>query len=148
LNELRVLLLIEQVEDKLLPLLRPHVGGLHLTRAEGVEFGEALFLTVEFGSVSLGLLFCEFPLLLERRLLPLGDCLLLLGCKGPDTFNACATNKWNQGTSSPTQAGHGCIGCSEPNFWDKPDGVYGMGTGFKTGEGSCGAPGLPSLPVI
>jgi len=77
-----------------------------------------------------------------------GHCLLLLGCKGPESFNACVTTKWNQGTSSPTQAGHGCIGCSEPKFWDKPDGVYGMATGSSTSEGSCGAPVLPSLPVV
>ena len=32
--------------------------------------------------------------------------------------NACATTKWNEGTSFPIEAGHGCIGCSEPNFWD------------------------------
>jgi hydrogenase small subunit len=27
--------------------------------------------------------------------------------------------KWNNGTSFPIEAGHGCIGCSEPGFWDK-----------------------------
>ncbi len=48
-----------------------------------------------------------------------GWCLFKLGCKGPTTYNACATAKWNQGTSFPIQAGHGCIGCSEPNFWDR-----------------------------
>ena len=47
-----------------------------------------------------------------------GWCLYELGCKGPTTFNACATLKWNEGTSFPIEAGHGCIGCSEPNFWD------------------------------
>ena len=47
-----------------------------------------------------------------------GWCLYELGCKGPDTHNACATEKWNQGTSFPIQSGHGCIGCSEPGFWD------------------------------
>ena len=26
--------------------------------------------------------------------------------------------KWNGGVSFPIQSGHGCIGCSEPNFWD------------------------------
>jgi hydrogenase small subunit len=49
----------------------------------------------------------------------LGWCLYKLGCKGPTTYNACATLKWNEGTSFPIQAGHGCIGCSEPGFWDK-----------------------------
>lgn len=47
-----------------------------------------------------------------------GWCLYKLGCKGPVTYNACATTKWNEGTSFPIQSGHGCIGCSEPNFWD------------------------------
>ena len=47
-----------------------------------------------------------------------GWCLYKLGCKGPVTYNACATAKWNEGTSWPVESGHGCIGCSEPNFWD------------------------------
>ncbi|HTP96645.1 MAG TPA: hydrogenase small subunit [Burkholderiales bacterium] len=48
-----------------------------------------------------------------------GWCLYELGCKGPITHNACATIKWNAGTSFPIQSGHGCLGCSEPDFWDK-----------------------------
>ena len=48
-----------------------------------------------------------------------GWCLFELGCKGPVTYNACATVKWNQGTSYPIESGHGCIGCAEPHFWDK-----------------------------
>ncbi len=47
-----------------------------------------------------------------------GYCLYKVGCKGPYTFNNCSKNKFNQHTSWPIQAGHGCIGCSEPNFWD------------------------------
>ena len=47
-----------------------------------------------------------------------GWCLYKLGCKGPTTYNACATTKWNNGTSFPIEAGHPCIGCSEPDFWD------------------------------
>jgi hydrogenase small subunit len=47
-----------------------------------------------------------------------GWCLFKLGCKGPTTYNACATVKWNMGVSFPIEAGHGCIGCSEPRFWD------------------------------
>ncbi len=47
-----------------------------------------------------------------------GWCLYRLGCKGPMTYNACATIKWNQGLSWPIESGHGCLGCSEPNFWD------------------------------
>lgn len=48
-----------------------------------------------------------------------GWCLFELGCKGPVTRNACASLKWNGGTSFPIQSGHGCLGCSEPDFWDK-----------------------------
>ncbi|MBF0310389.1 MAG: hydrogenase small subunit [Magnetococcales bacterium] len=47
-----------------------------------------------------------------------GWCLFKLGCKGPTTFNACATLKWNGGVSFPIQSGHGCLGCSEAKFWD------------------------------
>lgn len=53
-----------------------------------------------------------------------GFCLLDLGCKGLDTYNACSTLKWNGGTSYPMHSGHGCIGCSEPDFWDRPGGLY------------------------
>src|SRR5271168_64768 len=48
-----------------------------------------------------------------------GWCLYELGCKGPTTYNACATIKWNGGISFPIQSGHGCIGCAEPGFWHK-----------------------------
>lgn len=48
-----------------------------------------------------------------------GWCLFELGCKGPSTHNACSIHKWNQGTSTPIEAGHPCIGCSEPEFWDQ-----------------------------
>ena len=47
-----------------------------------------------------------------------GWCLYKLGCKGPTTYNACATTKWNGGVSFPIEAGHPCLGCSEPDFWD------------------------------
>jgi hydrogenase small subunit len=52
-----------------------------------------------------------------------GWCLYELGCKGPVTYNACASQKWNGGVSFPIQSGHGCIGCSEPDFWDR-GGLY------------------------
>lgn len=48
-----------------------------------------------------------------------GYCLYKMGCKGPTTYNACSTVRWNDGTSFPIQAGHGCIGCSEEGHWDK-----------------------------
>jgi hydrogenase small subunit len=48
-----------------------------------------------------------------------GWCLYEVGCKGPLTHNACATVKWNDGTSFPIESGHPCLGCSEPGFWDR-----------------------------
>jgi hydrogenase small subunit len=47
-----------------------------------------------------------------------GWCLYKLGCKGPETFHNCPTVRYNEGVSWPVMAGHGCIGCSEPQFWD------------------------------
>ncbi len=47
-----------------------------------------------------------------------GWCLYKMGCRGPTTYNSCATFKWNGGVSWPVGSGHGCIGCSEANFWD------------------------------
>lgn len=48
----------------------------------------------------------------------LGYCLYKMGCKGPTTYNACPVTRWNDGVSYPIQSGHGCIGCSEQDFWD------------------------------
>jgi hydrogenase small subunit len=56
-----------------------------------------------------------------------GGCLIEMGCKGPVTHNACTKIKWNQGVSFPMKSGHGCIGCSEPDFWDR------LNTGNKKG---------------
>ena len=47
-----------------------------------------------------------------------GYCLYKVGCKGPYTFYNCPTERFNHHTSWPVLAGHGCIGCSEPSFWD------------------------------
>ncbi len=54
----------------------------------------------------------------------LGYCLYKVGCKGPDTYNNCPIAKFNDGTSWPVEAGHPCIGCSEPNFWDEMTPFY------------------------
>lgn len=43
-------------------------------------------------------------------------CLVKLGCKGPVTHADCPIRKWNNGRSWCVQAGHPCIGCSEPGF--------------------------------
>jgi hydrogenase small subunit len=47
-----------------------------------------------------------------------GWCLKKMGCKGPETRHNCPIVKWNDGTSWPVAAGHGCVGCTEPHFWD------------------------------
>ena len=64
-----------------------------------------------------------------------GWCLYKLGCKAPVTYNACANVKWNNGVSFPIQSGHGCIGCSEPGFWDM-GGVYQSVATGKFGDGA------------
>lgn len=53
-----------------------------------------------------------------------GWCLYQVGCRGPMTHNNCPVIRWNQGTNWPVGAGHGCIGCSEPNFWDTMANFY------------------------
>ena len=47
-----------------------------------------------------------------------GHCLYKMGCKGPETFHNCPIQRYNEKTSWPVGAGHGCAGCSEPQFWD------------------------------
>ncbi len=47
-----------------------------------------------------------------------GYCLYKMGCRGPNTYNACGVMRWNNGVSFPIQSGHPCIGCSEAKFWD------------------------------
>lgn len=58
-----------------------------------------------------------------------GWCLYKLGCKGPYTYNNCPTKKFNPldkgvGVNWPVEAGHPCLGCSEPNFWDTMSPFY------------------------
>jgi hydrogenase small subunit len=49
-----------------------------------------------------------------------GWCLYQMGCKGPvATFN-CPTVRWNDGTNWPVGAGHGCIACAAPDFFERP----------------------------
>ncbi len=48
----------------------------------------------------------------------MGWCLYKMGCKGPDTYHNCPVVRYNEHTNWPVGAGHGCIGCSEPKFWD------------------------------
>ena len=53
-----------------------------------------------------------------------GWCLYKMGCKGPEAFGNCATQRFAQGTSWPIHAGHGCIGCTMPDFWDAMSPFY------------------------
>lgn len=83
-----------------------------------------------------------------------GWCLYKLGCRGPVTYNACATVKWNNGTSFPIEAGHGCIGCPEPGFWDKGDfyrplsaGAWGTKKSVGTAIGVGAALGIASAAL-
>ena len=72
----------------------------------------------------------------------LGYCLYKVGCKGPTSYNACSAIRWNEGLSWPVQSGHGCIGCSEPNFFDK-------GSFYEHGiEATADKVGLATLGVV
>lgn len=42
-----------------------------------------------------------------------GWCLFKMGCKGPYADINCSLVKFNEGTSWPVQAGHGCFGCGQ-----------------------------------
>ena len=67
-----------------------------------------------------------------------GWCLYKVGCKGPYTFANCSRVRFNDAISWPIMAGHGCIGCTEPAFWDtmapleKPIDEKTIGGGEKT----------------
>jgi len=68
-----------------------------------------------------------------------GWCLYELGCKGPTTYNACATVKWNGGTSFPIESGHGCIGCASPDFWDRGSFYAPLASGISIPGGAIAA---------
>ena len=54
----------------------------------------------------------------------LGYCLYKMGCKGPVSFQNCPKVGWNEGTNWPVGCGHPCLGCAEPDFWDKMTPFY------------------------
>jgi [NiFe] hydrogenase small subunit len=54
-------------------------------------------------------------------------CLEDYGCKGKRCHNNCPTEQFNDKTSWPVLAGHPCIGCSEPGFWDTMTPFYREG---------------------
>jgi hydrogenase small subunit len=53
-----------------------------------------------------------------------GWCLYRMGCKGPMSHSNCPLVGWNDNTSWPIQAGHPCIACTEPGFWDRATPFY------------------------
>ena len=71
-----------------------------------------------------------------------GYCLYKVGCKGPGTFSNCPAVKFNDVGVWPVGVGHGCVGCTEPDFWDTMSPFYerlpsvplpGGGNGIVTG---------------
>ncbi len=48
----------------------------------------------------------------------MGYCLYKVGCKGPETYSNCPAVRFNDVGVWPVGVGHGCVGCTEPNFWD------------------------------
>jgi hydrogenase small subunit len=70
-----------------------------------------------------------------------GWCLYKMGCKGPQaTFN-CPNVRWNDQTSWPVKAGHGCLACASHRFWDTKSPFYerlpqvpGFGVDVRAGE--------------
>ncbi len=53
-----------------------------------------------------------------------GYCLYKVGCKGPGTFSNCPAVHFNDVGVWPVGVGHGCIGCTEPEFWDTMSPFY------------------------
>ena len=47
-----------------------------------------------------------------------GYCLYKVGCKGPETYSNCPSVRFNDVGVWPVSVGHGCVGCTEPDFWD------------------------------
>ncbi len=60
-----------------------------------------------------------------------GYCLYKVGCKGPETFSNCPAVRFNDVDVWPVSVGHGCIGCTEPNFWDTMSPFYKRLPGVK-----------------
>lgn len=70
-----------------------------------------------------------------------GWCLFKMGCKGPEANYNCPTVRFNDSTSWPVKAGHGCIACASPRFWDTKSPFYerlphpaGFGVDVTAGE--------------
>ena len=68
--------------------------------------------------------FGEFVLAWGDEAAQKGWCLYKMGCKGPETNSNCPTARYADGTSWPVKAGHGCVGCTMPGFWDAMSPFY------------------------
>ena len=53
-----------------------------------------------------------------------GWCLYKLGCKGPETMGNCPTVRYGEQVSWNVRAGHGCVGCMTPSFWNEMGPAY------------------------
>ncbi len=53
-----------------------------------------------------------------------GWCLYKMGCKGPQGEFNCPNARWNDQTSWPVKAGHGCLACASHRFWDTKSPFY------------------------
>lgn len=53
-----------------------------------------------------------------------GYCLYKVGCKGLNTYSNCPAVRFNDVDTWPVNVGHGCIGCTQPNFWDTMSPFY------------------------
>jgi hydrogenase small subunit len=53
-----------------------------------------------------------------------GHCLFEMGCRGPHSTSNCNKVYWNSMTNWPIGAGHGCIACTTPHFWDNQKNFY------------------------
>jgi len=60
-----------------------------------------------------------------------GWCLYKMGCKGPQATYNCPIVRWNDGTNWPIGAGHGCIACASPRFWEAMSPFYDRLPGVK-----------------
>ncbi len=60
-----------------------------------------------------------------------GYCLYKVGCKGPQTYSNCPAIRFNDVGAWPVGVGHGCVGCTEPDFWDTMTPFYKRLPGIK-----------------
>ncbi len=51
-------------------------------------------------------------------------CLLLKGCKGPETHGDCPVIKWNEGANWCGENNAPCAGCTEPTFYEQLSPLY------------------------